>query len=238
VRTERVDEYWSDRFGLEPGALYREGITVVPDAQSREDNFAYVFVRGATCILSVGPAFVEATGERVRDFGVPHALLRDENLNVVFDRRIHHTVGPAYQGYAEKEDFLPRVSGAVRHLGTGEHHLLERLKSGCEPIAWQHSRVDATDSPVFAYFVSGDVVAIAHYSMWAAGVASIGVVTHPSHRSRGYGRFAVSAAMAHALEHGRLVVYQTLTSNVPSVALATSLGCRDYARTVAVHLVG
>ena len=47
MRTERVDQYWSTRFGLERSDLYREGITVIPHAQQRqpwENNFAYVFV--------------------------------------------------------------------------------------------------------------------------------------------------------------------------------------------------
>ena len=218
-------------------ALYREGVTVVPHARSWEDSFAYLFVRGNTCVLSVGASFVDVTRERILNFGAPDAFLLEPTLHGVFNRPIHHTVGPAYQGYAEKEHFLPRESGAVRQLEAGEHHLLDRLKSGCEPIAWDHSGIDRTDSPVFGYFIAGDVGALAHYSMWADRVASIGVLTHPVHRGHGYGKFVVSAAIAHAFERGHLVLYQTLISNTASVALATALGCRDYARTVAVHLV-
>jgi len=237
MRTERVDQYWSTRFGLERSDLYREGINVVPHAQPWQNNFAYVFVRNTTCILSVGSAVVGETRERVRSLGEANTFLQDVTLRSVFDHPIHHTVGPAYQGFTEKEGFLPRVSGSVRQLAADELHMLERLKSGSEPTAWQHSGIDKTDSPLFGFFLPDDLIAIAHFSMWATGVASIGVLTHPAHRACGYGRFVVSAAMAHALEHGHLVVYQTLMSNEPSVAIAKSLGCRDYARTLAVHLV-
>ena len=44
------------------------------------------------------------------------------------------------------------------------------------------------------------------------------------------------AAMQHAFQERHLVICQTLLDNVPSVQLASSLGCREYARTMAVHL--
>ena len=232
--TQRVDRYWSNRFGLEPNALYEAGVRVVRHARPWADNFAYVFVRGSACVLSVGAAFVHATHERVskRD---PDSFLRDADLREAFELPIHHTVGPAYQGYAEKEDFLPQTSDCIRKLRDEERKVLLSLKNACEPIAWEHSGIDAADSGLFGCFVGGDLAAVAHYSLWADDAASIGVLSHPAHRSRGYGKAVVSAAMADAFEQGHLVIYQTLSANHPSVRLATALGCRDYARTMAVH---
>src|SRR4029078_11079473 len=138
MRTERVDQYWSTRFGLKRSDLYREGINVVPHAQLWQNNFAYVFVRNTTCILSVGLAVVGETRERVRSLGEANTFLQALTLRSVFARPIHHTVGQAYQGFTEKEGFLPRVSGSVRQLAADELHMLERLKSGSEPTAWLH----------------------------------------------------------------------------------------------------
>jgi RimJ/RimL family protein N-acetyltransferase len=167
----------------------------------------------------------------------PASFLTEAGLREVFEHPIHHTVGPAYQGYAEKEDFLPQISKLVRKLHGEEQEVLQALKGACEAIAWEHSGIDETDSALFGYFAGEELAAVAHYSMWADDAASIGVLTHPAYRGRGYGKAVVSAAMADAFEHGHLVIYQTLSANHPSVRLATVLGCRDYARTMAVHFV-
>ena len=125
----------------------------------------------------------------------------------------------------------------VRKIDREEQQVLRRLAAACEPIAWEHSGVERTDSALFGYFIGDEIVAVAHYSMWGDHAASIGVLTHPSHRNRGYGKVVVSAAMEDAFAHGHFVLYQTLVANSSSVALATALGCQDYARTMAVHLV-
>jgi len=39
-------------------------------------------------------------------------------------------------------------------------------------------------------------------------IASIGVLTHPAHRSRGCGKAVVTAAMFYAFERGHVVLYQ------------------------------
>src|SRR5947207_4706590 len=208
MHVRRADEYWSARFGLEPAALYRHGINVVPHARSWQDDFAYVFVRGTTCILSVGSSFVESTSKLAGDSHESDFFLREESLHGLFGRPIHHTVGPAYQGYVEPEEFMPQRSDAVREVESGERNLLDRLKSCCEPLAWEHSGIEKTHSPVFGYFIAEDLVAIAHYSFWADHVVSIGVLTQPHYRGHGYGKYVVSAAITHALNDGHLVLYQ------------------------------
>jgi len=85
------------------------------------------------------------------------------------------------------------------------------------------------------------VVAVARYRPAWEEAVSIGVVTHPAYRGRGYGRAVVSAATAQALEAGFIVLYQTLlanapSANAPSVDLATGLGYQPYATHLAVRL--
>jgi len=234
--TRHIDRFWSAKLGLEPAALYQSGIYVVPNVLQWDDSFAYVFVRGSTCVLSVGPTLVEVMRERTRNTE-PRLLLDEARLQTIFDRRIERTVGPAYQGYAELTDFSACQSERVRKVRSDESQLLDRFKDACEAIAWEHSAIDKTSSDLFGYFTEDGLLAIGHYSKWGSDLASIGVLTHPAYRCRGYGKFVVSAAMSDAFEHGCVILYQTLIANKPSVSLATTLGCRDYARTVAVHLI-
>lgn len=219
-----------------------------------------MFVRGPLCVVSVGPAFVEATRERVRESG-PFSSLNEKSLQLLFGRRIHRFAGPLYQGYAEREDFTPMPSESVRMLSNEHRHVVQRLATAseserpestltpvwgevvqrfakaCEPTEWEHSGIDRTDSALFGHFLGDELVALAHYGMLAHDAASIGVLTHPAYRNRGYGKTVVSAAMADAFSHGHVVLYQTLVANRASVSLAKALGCQDYARTFDVHLV-
>jgi predicted GNAT family acetyltransferase len=70
----------------------------------------------------------------------------------------------------------------------------------------------------------------------AARIAHIAVVTHPSHRGRGYGKAAVAHLAARAIAEGLLPQYRTLDSNQPSLRIAEALGFQRYATSVAVRL--
>ncbi len=229
-----IDQYWGKKFGLHADALYRPGIHVVPHV-TWEDTFVYAFVRDTTCLLSVASSLLEVTQARTCNLEAA-SLLDPMQLQRLFDQRIERTVGPAYQGYADVKHFLPRQPKAVRIVRSEDAELVQQLKRACEPIAWEHSAIDQASSPLFAYYTPDGIVAIGHYSMWDYKIASIGVLTHPAYRRRGYAKLVVSAAMSDAFEHGYLVAYQTLMANTPAVAIATALGCQDYARTVAAYL--
>ena len=108
--------------------------------------------------------------------------------------------------------------------------------SGSDTADVVQSGVARAESPLFAAVDDSGILAVAHYSMWAVDAASIGVLTHPAHRGRGWGKVSVSAAIRHALAGGHFILYRTLLANRASVALAASLGCRDYGRFLAVHL--
>lgn len=236
MSSSRIDCYWSERFGLEPFSLYQSGIFVVPHARPWKDSFAFVFVRGTTGVISVSPTLVDSIRVRLHK-QAPVSLLDAENLRPLFEQPIHHTVGPSYQGYAEREHFLPISSESVRRLSPNEREALEQLKATCDPTEWEQSGTDRADSDLFGLFSREELVAVAHYAIWAEAAASIGVLTHPAHRGQNSGKAIVSAAMQDAFTRGYLVLYQALFANRPSVAVATTLGFQAYAQTLGVHLV-
>jgi len=47
---------------------------------------------------------------------------------------------------------------------------------------------------------------------------------------------AAAAATAHAIDAAYVAQWQTLESNVPSIAIARALGFQPYCRTIAVRL--
>lgn len=85
------------------------------------------------------------------------------------------------------------------------------------------SGVDRLDSPGFASRTDrGAVAAICGYRRWPNRVAHLAVVTLPTPRSKGHGRKAASAAIAHALANGLLPQWRARP--LPSQRLARSLG--------------
>ena len=231
----RIDQYWADVFGLSPGFDRTDGLLVTPHARQWKDNFAFVFVRGNACVISVSRRRVEAVRRRAGPIG-PGEWLTPGNVSSMFEEPVDRIVGPVFQGYAEADDFRPVHSDHVRRLCPADDDRLKALADACDSLQWEHSGTDFSTPNHFGLVADDEIVAVAHYDMWAPYAASIGIITHPAHRGRGCGKAAVSAAMKHAFERGHLVVYQTLLANTPSVRLAHSLGCREYARTLAVHL--
>jgi RimJ/RimL family protein N-acetyltransferase len=229
----RIDRYWGDTLGLSYEFLQHNGILVVSYVRPRRNNSAFIFVRGRTGVVVVEQPLVDSLRRRVGSL-VSEDLLTSDGLQALFKAPVRRTVGPAFQGYAEAEDFRFYPSNHVRELLPGDKSRLQRLQAACEPTEWEHSAVK-WKSGLFGYVIGGEIVAVAHYDLWAPYAASIGVITHPAHRGRGYGKAAVSAAMRHAFAQGHLVVYQTLLDNTASVALARDLGCKAYARTVRIY---
>jgi RimJ/RimL family protein N-acetyltransferase len=188
----------------------------------------------------------------------PSTLLDPVHIGAVIDGPISHCVGPLYEGYAEADSFRPARSDAILTLDRSHvpevqaftaaceksgsdvtpiwREVLHRFVSASDPADVEHSGLTRADSPLFAVVDDSAILALAHYSMWAADAASIGVLTHPAHRGRGYGKASVTTAMLDAFAHGHFVLYRTMLTNRPSVALAMSLGCRDYGRFLGVHV--
>jgi RimJ/RimL family protein N-acetyltransferase len=232
--TNRIDRYRSEWSGLSPESLYQPGMVVVPHARPRSASLALVFVRGATCIVSVPPALLDEVSLRVAE-QPPAKPVDHEGWRDIFPA-IDHIGGPLYQGYAEHKDFRPVPHDQVRVLQRDERPLLHAL--AYDPTEWEHSGIDRAHSELFGLFVDDRLVAVAHYAVWRPYAASLGVVTHPAHRGQGYGKVVVSAAMSDAFTRGHLILYQALASNAPSIRLAETLGCRLYGYTLGIHLVG
>lgn len=227
----RVAQYWSETLGVSPEELVQPGILVVPHSKKLSGrNASWIFVHEDTCVISVPPGLVDELHQKA--IGIPiESIQSPDSTHALFGDRIRRTVGPAYQGYAEAEDFRPCTSHDVRSLSDSDRPLLQRLADACGPVEWQNSGINVDDENLFGCFGDGKIVAASGIIPWANYAANIGVITHPDYRRRGYGKAVASRAMQHILDQGDLVLYQTLVENVAAVRIAESLGCKAYAQT-------
>jgi len=89
-----------------------------------------------------------------------------------------------------------------------------------------------------AAICAGDrIVSLAGYNeLWRAEAGGPGILTHRAYRGRGWATATTSAVVERALRGGKMLLYQTLESNIPSIRIAQRLGYEQYARHVAVRL--
>jgi GNAT superfamily N-acetyltransferase len=236
VRPGRIDATWAAFFGLSPLALMRPGIHVVAHHELADYQGAWLFRHQAALCLSVQPELVSETravaaGRTLED------LFGETGIWALWKSRVQQIIGPAYQGYVESTAQLRHAPHPrVRPLGESDRTALQQLADACEVEAWEHAAIALDEPHAFGCFADARLMAVARYRFGWEETAHIGVVTHPACRGQGYGRAVVGAATAEALAEGRIVLYQTLLANVPSVALATGLGFEQYATHLAVRL--
>jgi GNAT superfamily N-acetyltransferase len=212
------------------------GVQVVAHHELADYRGVWFFRHHHSLCISVPPDLVEGIQGVVGGCTV-ESLFGEASIRALLGPRIERIIGPAYQGYIERQHFRSAAHPGVRALGQPDQAALGRLVDACEVEAWEHAGVAIDEPHAFGCFVDGHLAAVARYRAAWGETAHIGVVTHPAYRGRRYGSAVVSAATAQALEAGFIVLYQTLLANAPSVSLATGLGYQAYARHLAVRLI-
>lgn len=141
-----------------------------------------------------------------------------------------------WQAALEPGDLPIPVDRAVRKLAGADLLLLKKLEEACHPTEWTHSCLGYNSSSTYGYIIDDEVVAAAHCVMLHPGLASIGVLTHPQHRGRGYSTAVAHATVTQALEEGHSAHYQTMLENAPSIAVARKLGFKPFGLSRQLHL--
>jgi GNAT superfamily N-acetyltransferase len=144
-------------------------------------------------------------------------------------------IGPVYQGYLPPGAFCAVRDGNVRRLRPSDQVALLGLRSACSEDEWEHSALSTANDAVFGYFCNGELVAAAGAEHWTPDSLSPGVLSRPDIRGRGMGTAVVSAVVESAMISGKIPLYQTLSANAASVAVAEHLGYRHYGIHVAVR---
>jgi len=236
VSLQAVVAYWAAQLGCSEAQLARPHASVVragPELASYRG--ATVVFRPPACVLAVPADWVEPVAARIGQ-RPPAAVFDATLLRQVFGTAVDQIIGPAWLGYADASDFRPAPTLGARLLADQDLPELQRLAAACGPIAWAHSGIDPARPPVFGCFAGDRLAAAGTLERWGDRLLHVGIVTHPGHRGRGYGKAVVSAMSAHGLATGGVMQYRTLQANLPSVGIARALGFQRFALTLAVRL--
>ena len=232
--TAKVDEYWSRFFGLTVDQLLGTDIHVVPHAALGEYSGAWIFWNGHTTVISVPELWVHKIRHRIQSIG--ELTPSEQTARELFGSDIDRIIGPAYHGYVEAKDFRPRPSSLVRQLHDDDLQGLDELAKSGDLKGWSDGGFDGKSDGIFGCYVDRQLISVSRFLSVLSYGAHMGIYTHPDHRHKGYAALALSACMQHVLNQGLLVVCQTLLVNKAAIELSKSLGCKEYARHLAVRL--
>jgi GNAT superfamily N-acetyltransferase len=233
---QAVVVFWAAHLGCSETQLAQPRTSVVragPDLASYRG--ATVVFRPPACVLAVPADWYEPVASRVGQR--PPAEAFDATLlRELFGAAVDQVIGPAWLGYADTSDVRPAPTLGTRLLTDRDLPALQRLAAACGSTAWEHSGIDPAHPPLFGCFVGDTLAAAGMLKRWGDRLLHVGIVTHPGHRGRGYGKAVVSAMSAYGLATGGVMQHRTLQANLPSVGIAQALGFQRFALTLAVRL--
>ncbi len=234
-----ITTYWANFFGIPPTAFHQSGCRVLPHRQLAGFQGAWLYRRNNNIILSVPQEEVSLLAALVHQHPpTDKTLFSAPYIEYLFKDRVNKIIGPAFQGYYQALSGDPEEGPeSVLRLDFAQHQeTIKSLSQSGDPIGWDHSGVFKEKSILYGYQYQGRILALANYRLVDEQVGFIGVYTHPEFRGRGFGRATVKAALTDLARQGKTALYQTLHSNIASIAVANSLGIQEFASHVAVRL--
>ena len=236
VSRQAVVAFWAAHLGCTEEQLAQPSTSVVRNGPDlAEFRGVTVLFRPPACVLAVPQDWYVPVASRV-GHRPPAEVFDSAVLRQVLGAAVGQIIGPAWLGYADASDIRPAPTMGARLLTDHDLPELRQLAAACGATAWEHSGIDPARPPVFGCFAGHTLAAAGMLEWWGDRLLQVGVVTHPGHRGRGYGKAVVSAMTAHGLAAGGVVQYRTLEANLPSVGIARALGFQRFAQTLAVRL--
>ncbi len=227
-----ANAHWATDFGCSAEELFAVPFSLVTHTAGLADyHGVFALFRDGRIMASVPPQRAD-TLQTLLSALPPGCSPDDFALNL--EPISSAVIGPASIAYAPA---VPPPTHLACALGLNDAPALDALRQSCDATEWAHGG-SSLERPCSAVFVGGQIAALASYEVWSGTIAHLSIVTHPSHRSHGFGRSAVAHLAGCAIAAGLLPQYRTLVSNRASSRLAESLGFCRYATSVAVRLGG
>jgi hypothetical protein len=234
--TERYDRFWAEYLGITPAELNQPGLSIAAHVGLEGYRGVWCFRRRDRTVVSAPPGWIPHLQSRLPEIGQEH-LMDETVLREVFGCDFDRLVGPAYQGCLLPELFRPHVTPHVRFLGPDDAALIEVFRVNCGQDAWEYAGFDDATSYLAGILEGDRILSLAGYNrVWRDEAGGPCILTHRAHRGRGWATATTSAVVGRALQEGKLLLYQTLETNMASISIARRLGYEQYARHVAVRL--
>ena len=238
MKEERISTYWMNFFGIGKGELRKSRVIVVPHRHLEDYQGAWIFKRDNWIIISVQPKTVDQITNKTKRVEPKEVnVFSRPYLEYLFGKEIERIVGPVYQGYYDDTETVLQVSKEVREINFKEdQELITRLSKSGDEEGWLNSSINKNNKGMYGYFHKDKIESIGCYNIVRGDVAFIGVYTNPNFRGIGFSQEVLKKMVMDLSARGKLIRYQTLLSNEPSIRLAGKIGFEEYANNIAIRL--
>ncbi len=234
MATERYDKFWAHYLGTTPAELNTPGTSIAAHVGLKGYNGIWFFRRNNRTIVSAPLDWVPLLRDRVRSIdGSPlDASLFDE----VLGEHVERIVGPAFQGYLATCPSCPNETIRVHAVRPNDGSTVESFRARCGESEWDYSGLREATNYLSAVKDGDRVVCLAGYRAWTKDAGDVCVLTEDSYRGKGFATAAAWSVVNRAVQEARLLLYQTLVSNVVAIRIAERIGYGLYATHIAVSL--
>jgi hypothetical protein len=195
-------------------------------------------------MAQIGPATLVYSVEELRQRA--ETVIADAKGGSVFDARTCARIaeldesqidGPSWHGFVDTRLFSPHLSGAGRRLHRDDP-LLSGLREASGDADWAEGGFFEDEGFVYGIEESGRLLAAGNLTPFRGVPADVGLLTHPAARDRGLAKQMAVSMISDALPHVGIIRYRARLSNLPSLAIAKSLGFRERGCNLVARLSG
>lgn len=218
-----VDAAWADLLGCSVELLRTQGAHLVPGSRALSNYQVYMARLPDSVLVWCLPGH-QATARRVLSTTAVEDLFCPATCREIARVDGQLDLVAVRHSFVDRNGFHPANGAAGERLGW-EDPQLDQLRQACGEEDWsQGGFEDRQGALLYGLRDGGRLVAAGNMTDFRGVPADVGIVTHPAHRGQGFARRLVSHMVAEQLSAVGLVRYRALETNVPSLAVARSLG--------------
>jgi RimJ/RimL family protein N-acetyltransferase len=230
-------DVWARVLGCEVADLGDDGVRVLVDPPGLTGYAGHlVFELGGTCVVTTTSAREALVRDAVAGRSPADTFDPSFFATLVTDDWV--VLGPSQHHYADRATFRPaRLRGdrAPRRIDASDAAAVERLRRAVGEADWGEGGFGHDADVLWGIGQDGELVAMGNMTDFGGHPGDVGVATHPEHRGRGHAA-AIASAMTDAALGAMVVVrYRALTTNAPSLRVASKLGFVPYGANYAVR---
>ncbi|MGH7722832.1 MAG: GNAT family N-acetyltransferase [Candidatus Dormibacteria bacterium] len=231
-----LDEHWTTTLDVDPAVWRDAEVVVVSHPEPSHRDHVYLIHREDRCIIVVPQALVGSTTIACASW--PSAGVFDRAfVRSLYGDLVVGIHGPFWLGYATAESFR-RIDGRGTRLLQGRRDAasLDDLRGQVTDDEWVDAGFAVPARREYGCFAGDQLVCAGTLTSFRGLPASVGVLTSPAQRNRGFGSALVSALTHQALARGPLAQFRMLEESRPALRIARVLGFVEDGRTLEVVL--
>ena len=227
---ESVRSYWRFATSCPDGFAVPGWVVALADGHQAAPNgwVGVVELRGSA-VVAAPSAIASQMKELLHRASSVGDLTRSRAAGQIYGP-FRQTLGPAMLLYGRPHRSASAAADVVGPLAGDDPRVLAVISAASAHEVEESGLTHATSGVFVAIDHAGVPASACGWRPWPYDIAHVSVLTSTSHRSRGFGRVAASAALQAAVAAGLVAQWRAVESNTASIALGASLGLEPIGR--------